>query len=154
MFLCHLEGLIDALTDGNAGDHDNELAPAIGAVQLIHGFDVGICLADAGLHLYGQVIAIGTSFQFGRRGDLIGTLDFLQMLQDQLVTQLRNNTLVAPAGEITLFIYTDLPIAAVHHIRRSQVRLAGKDIYHSFRCVSLEFLMFVLNFHIFLDNRC
>ena len=50
MFLCHLEGLIDAFADGNAGDYDDEFAPTIGAVQFVHCLYIGICFAHSGLH--------------------------------------------------------------------------------------------------------
>ena len=77
MLLRHLKGLINTLADGNARHDHNELAPAVVLVQLIHGLDVGIGLADAGFHFNRQII---TTFQLIRRLDLIGTLYLLQML--------------------------------------------------------------------------
>ena len=49
----YLEGFIDALADGDAGDDDDEFTPSIALVQFIHRLDVGIGFADAGFHLHG-----------------------------------------------------------------------------------------------------
>ena len=97
MLLRHLKGLINALADGNARHDHDELAPTIVLVQLIHGLDVGIGLADAGFHFNRQII---TTFQLVRRLDLIGALHLLQMFQNQLVRKLRHNAFIPPAGEI------------------------------------------------------
>ena len=72
-----MKGFIDALTDGDARHDHDEFAPTIMLVQLIHGLDVGVGLADACFHLNGQIVA---SFQLFRRLDLIGALHLLQML--------------------------------------------------------------------------
>ena len=77
MLLCHLKGLINALADGDARHDHDEFAPTIVLVQLIHGLDVGIGLADTGLHFNRQVVA---TFQLVRRLELIGALYLLQML--------------------------------------------------------------------------
>ena len=53
VFLGDREGFVDALADGDAGHHDDKLAPAVAFVQLVHRFDVGIGFTDAGLHLDG-----------------------------------------------------------------------------------------------------
>ena len=74
MILRHLKGLINALADGNARHDHDEFAPAVVLVQLIHGLDVGIGLADAGFHFNRQII---TTFQLIRRLDLVGTLHLL-----------------------------------------------------------------------------
>lgn len=50
MFLSHLKGFVDALADCDARHNHNELTPTVVFVQLIHGLDVGIGLADTGLH--------------------------------------------------------------------------------------------------------
>ena len=55
VFRCILEGLINALPNGNAGNHHNELAPAVLLVQLKHGFDVNIGFARACFHLHIQI---------------------------------------------------------------------------------------------------
>src|SRR3546814_18975885 len=41
----------DAFADGDAGHNDDELRPAIAAVQLEHRCDIAIGFASAGLHL-------------------------------------------------------------------------------------------------------
>ena len=148
MLLRHLKRFIDALADGNARHDHDEFAPTIVLVQLIHGLDVGIGLADAGFHFNRQII---TTFQLFRRLDLIGTLHLLQMFQNQLVGKLRHNTLVAPAGEIRIILQANLivSITAVHHICRREVRLSGKDVNDRFCRIRLKFLMFELEFHVF-----
>lgn len=52
MLLGVLEALVDALTDGHARHHDDELRPAVEAVQLEHRLRVDLGLARAGLHLH------------------------------------------------------------------------------------------------------
>ncbi|MPN45257.1 hypothetical protein SDC9_192824 [bioreactor metagenome] len=68
VFLRDLERLIYPLADGNAWHHDNELAPAIPLVKLVHRLDVGIGLSRTRLHLDGQVVS---SFQRRRWRDLV-----------------------------------------------------------------------------------
>ena len=155
MLLRHLKGLINAFADGNARHDHNELAPTVVLVQLIHGLDVGIGLADTGFHLNRQVIA---AFQLVRRFDLIGALHLLQMLQNQLVGKLRHNALVSPAGEVCLFgdgylrkflALRSFPlVASVHHIGRREIRLSGEDVNNCFCRIRLKFLMFELEFHV------
>ena len=97
MLLCHLKRLINALADSDARHNHDELAPTVVLVQLIHGLDVGIGLADTGFHFNRQVIA---TFQLVRWLDLIGALYLLQMLQNQLVGKLRHDAFIPPAGKI------------------------------------------------------
>ena len=109
-------------------------------VQLIHGLDIGIGLADTGFHLNGQV---EVSLKLCRRLELIRPLHLLQVFQNDTVGKLRQYLVVAPSGEI-LFISQRLlvkAVASVHHIRRSQIWLSGKDIHHGLCCISLKFLM-------------
>ena len=149
MLLRHLEGLVNAFTDSYAGYDNDELAPAIGTVQLIHGLDVCIGLADTGLHLDGQVIAISTTFQLIGRLNLVRTLNLLKMLQNELIIQFWYNSVIAPAGIILFLVEIDLvcPSAAIHHVSRCQIWLAGKDIHYSLCSIRLKFLMLVLYSH-------
>ena len=55
VFRCILEGLVNALTNSNAGNHHNELAPAILLVQLEHGLDIDVGFARACFHLHIQI---------------------------------------------------------------------------------------------------
>ena len=141
MLLRHLKGLINALADGNARHDHNELAPTVVLVQFVHGLNVGIGLADAGLHFNRQII---TTFQLVRRLDLIGALHLLQMFQNQLVGKLRHDTFVTPAGEVRVIRERLLTIAPVHHVGRREVRLSGKDVNNCFCRIRLKFLMFEL----------
>ena len=144
MLLRHLKRLIDAFTDGNARHDHDEFAPTIMLVQLIHGLDVGIGLANARLHFNRQVIA---TFQLIRRLDLIGTLHLLQMFQNQFVGKLRHNAFVAPSGKIVHrgdHLLLTVLYAPVHHVSGCEIRLPGKDINDCFCCIRLKFLMFEL----------
>ena len=148
MFLRHLEGFVYALPDGDAGDHDDELRPAVVLVQLIHGLDVGISLAHAGFHFDGEVIPALQPF---RRLDLVCPLDLADMLQHHVVAELRDQPLVPPAGEIvrkTLHAVLVLLVPPVDHIGRRKIRLPGEDVYHSLRRVRLEFLVLELELHL------
>ena len=128
MLLRHLKRFIYAFADSNARHDHDELAPAVVLVQLIHRLDVGIGLANARLHFNRQVVA---TFQLVRRLDLIGTLHFLQMFQNQLVGNLRYNALIPPTGKIVhrcdcllLTIFK----ASVHHVCRRKIWLSGEDV--------------------------
>ena len=144
VFLRYLKGLINTLADGNARHDHDELTPTVVLVQLIHGLDVGISLADTGFHFNRQII---TTFQLVRRLDLIGALHLLQMFQNQLVGKLRHNTFITPAGEICIVCHGLLTVAPVHHVGRREVRLSGKDVNDRFCRIRLKFLMFELEFH-------
>ena len=147
MLLRHLKGLIDALTDGNAWHDHDEFAPTIMLVQLIHGLDVGIGLANARLHFNRQVIA---TFQLIRRLDLIGTLHLLQMFQNQFVGKLRHNAFVAPSGKIVHrgdHLLLTFFKATIHHIGGRKVRLSGENVNNCFCRICLKFLVFELEFH-------
>ena len=141
MLLRHLKGLINALANGNARHDHDELAPTVMLVQLIHGLDVGIGLADAGFHFNRQII---TTFQLVRRLDLISALHLLQMFQNQSIRKLRHNTFVTPTCEVRVICDRLLTVASVHHIGRCEVRLSGKDVNDRFCRIRLKFLMFEL----------
>ena len=103
-----------------------------------------LSLADTGFHLDCEIIA---AFQSVGGLDLIGTLYLLQMLQNQLVGQLRDNTFVAPAGEVFFIGDCLLTVASVHHVGGCEVRLSGEDVNDRFCRIRLKFLMFELEFH-------
>ena len=103
MLLGHLERFIHTLADGDAGHHHDELAPAIGAVQLVHGLDVGVGLAHASLHLDSQVVM---PLQLVRRFQLVGPLYLLQILQNVSVGELRHDFVVAPSGKSFILNHT------------------------------------------------
>lgn len=145
MLLRHLKGLVHALPDGNARHHNDKLAPPVMLVQLVHGLDVGVCLADTCFHLDSQVVM---PFQMLGWLDLTRALYLLQMLQNNPVGQFWHNALVAPAGEVVL-IAERLLVAhtSIHHIGWRKVWLPGEDIHHGLGSVGLKFLMFELKFH-------
>ena len=82
MLLRHLKGLIHTFPDGDAGHHNDELAPPVMLVQLVHGLDVSVCLADTGFHLDSQVVM---PFQMLRGLDLTRALYLLQVIQNDPV---------------------------------------------------------------------
>ena len=64
MLLGRFQRFGHAFPDGHRGHHYNKFAPAVAAIELVHGFDVGVSFASAGLHLDGQVDA-GTGQSIG-----------------------------------------------------------------------------------------
>ena len=146
MVLRHLKRLIHTFPDRNRGNHHDEFAPSVVLVQLEHGLDIGICFTHTGFHFDRQIIP---TFQFGRRRDLIGSLYFVQMFQDQCIRQFRHNTLITPAGKVVFLFHANLVCTgtSVHHIGWREVWLTGKDIHNCFCCICLELLVFKLKFH-------
>ena len=143
MLLRNLKGLIHALAYSDARDYDNELTPAIVLIELKHCLDVSISFTNAGFHLDCEIIF---SLKFRRRRKLVGTLNLLDVFQNDTIVQFRNDLVVAPARKV-LFICDALLIVArtaIHHIGRSQIWLSGKHIADSFCCVRLKFLVFEL----------
>ena len=55
VFRCILEGLVNALTNGNAGNYHNELAPPVLLVQLKHGLDIDVGFASTCFHFHIQI---------------------------------------------------------------------------------------------------
>ena len=148
MLLGHLKGFVNTFSNGDAGYNHDELAPTVVLVQLVHGLDIGIGLADAGFHFNRQII---TTFQLIRRLDLVGALHLLQMFQNQLIGKLRHNALVAPAGEVRFFLHADLilTVSPIHQIGRCQVWLPGENVNNCFCRICLEFLMLELQLQSF-----
>ena len=50
------EGLIHTFADSYGWHYNNKLTPAISFVQLKHGFNVCICLADNGFHFNSEIV--------------------------------------------------------------------------------------------------
>ena len=76
-----VEALADALTDGNAGHHHDELAPAVAFVQLKHGFDVNVGFACPGFHLNVQGTGSQAVLQRFRQLDVVPGLGLTDILQ-------------------------------------------------------------------------
>jgi len=76
------QGFQDAFADGDAGHHDDELAPAVAGVQLEHRAHVAIGLAGAGLHLDVEVDAADARLdEGGRHRQVLAPLRRLDVLQ-------------------------------------------------------------------------
>ncbi len=82
VLLGEVEGLPDALADGHAGHHHDELAPAVPLVQLVHRLQVAVRLPRAGLHLHVEVDAgRGRLRQLRRRGEVLPPLHLPDVLE-------------------------------------------------------------------------
>ena len=71
MLLRLLEGLVDALADGDARHDDDELLPAVVLPELVHRLDIGIRLARARLHLDSELRI---------RPELVGMRELMRLL--------------------------------------------------------------------------
>ena len=88
MFSGNLQRLGHTLTDGDAGHHDDELAPAIQLVQLENGLDVAVGLTRAGFHLHVQIHA--GDLGFGQRvgnGQILLALYLLNVVEQSSIRQ-------------------------------------------------------------------
>ena len=148
MLLRHLKGLVHSLPDRYARDNDDELAPSVMFVQLVHGLDVSVRLAHARFHLDSEVIlARFRPFQPFGWLELVRPLHLLQIAQNDLIREPGNDRFIAPTGEVLLVRDGHLIVnAPVYHISRREIRLPREHIHHGFRRVRLEFLMFELKF--------
>ena len=141
VFLGDGEGFVDALADGDAGHHDDKLAPAVALVQLVHRFDVGIGFADASLHLNGEVVA---ALQLFGRGQAVGKLYTAEVLENGGIRQFRYELAVAPAERVEGDILRPAGIAAaalVQQVLGRSVGLTGKHLADSIGRIGLEFLV-------------
>ena len=95
-----LQGLGYALTYGDAWYHDDELAPAIAAVQLEHRFDVAVSLARARFHLHVEVDAGDLCLhQSLRHRQVLAALHLLDVVQQLQIIQRQVRVLEAGIGE-------------------------------------------------------
>ena len=146
VFLGGLKGFVDAFPDSNRRHHDDELAPAVALIQLVHGLDVCIGFSGAGFHLNGQIDA--RPCQSFRGFETITPLDCLQVFQDMGVGQLRYQGMIAEAVVAHIQICLDIGhIAQVQAIGGGTVRLAVEHITDCRGSLCLEGLMFELEFH-------
>ena len=97
------KGLLHALTDGDARNHNDELAPAIALIQLEQGLDVDVGLARAGLHLDIQRAPSHRSDELGGWMNVALVLERLDIAQNLLIRQMER--LVLKAGVIAQVLY-------------------------------------------------
>ena len=145
VLLRDLERFIDALADGDAGDDDDELAPAVELVQLVNGLYVCIGLADAGLHLDGQVDA-GTDKLLGGL-DLLVALHFGDARKHDLRGERVDQRLVGEPLDIDQGSLTVGALAGIDDVGAAGQRLPGENVADRARRVFLKFLMLELEFH-------
>ena len=84
-----LEGLLYALTDGDARHDNDKLAPSISFVQLKHGFDVNIGLAGTSLHLNVQRTSAKRCYQLVRLMNIIFCLQCTDIPHQICICQLQ-----------------------------------------------------------------
>ena len=146
MFLCDLQRLIHALTNGNTWNDYDKLAPAVSLVQLVHGLDVGIRFSDTCFHFDRQV---EMPLQLFRRLDLIGTLNFLQVFQNHFIAEFRDDFLICPACELLVGIGQEFILIRppVDHIGRCEIGLSCENVNDCLCGICLKFLMLELQFH-------
>ena len=146
MLLRGLERFIDALADGDGRHNDDELAPAVALVQLIHRFDVGIGLARAGFHLDGKIDA--RPGQLIRGFQAVPALHRAQVVQQLSVRQLRHKRLITEAdlGIIGAYLHAR-QIAKIAAIRHRAVRLAAEHVADGIGGFRLKRLVLELQLH-------
>ena len=143
----NLERTAHTLTDGDAGHDDDELAPAVQAVQLVHRLDIGVGLACSRLHLYGQA---QVAQHHGVRGfQLCIHLHGIHILP--YIRGIEADRLIAEAYHVEHILYAVRTTShIVGELQHRLVRLSLKHIRHRLCCVYLELLMLELQFHIYL----
>ena len=146
MLLRGLERFIDALADGDGRHNDDELAPAVALVQLIHRFDIGIGLARSGFHLDGKIDA--WPGQLIRGFQAVPALHRAQVVQQPPVCQLRHKRLITEAdlGIIGAYLHAR-QIAKIAAIRHRAVRLAAEHVADGIGGFRLKRLVLELQLH-------
>ena len=146
-----LEGLVDALPDSHRRYHDDELAPAVSGVELVHGFDISIGLAGASLHLNGQIDT--RPCQRLRRFQTVPALNRLQIFQDILIGQLRHQWMVPEAGIRHVQVSLDIGhITQIQAVGGGAHGLAVEHIADRCSCLRLKGLVFELKFHLIIPQ--
>ena len=141
MLLRLLEGLVDALTDGDVRHDDDEFLPAIVLPELVHRLDIGVRLARARLHLDGELRI---------RPELVGMRELIRLLHRvQVLAQdgrRERERRIRIADRREQRRLTRLP--GIDEIAAAlALRLAAEYIDNSARRVLLELLMLELELH-------
>ena len=151
-----LERFVDALADGDRGHHDDELGPAIEAVELEHGLGIDVGLARARLHLHIKVYRGGASSKRRRLDDAITALHLVNVLEQRSGAKGNRGIRIA-LGCLDLRLkarqcrgaVTAHRTAKITQIERgARVGLTGKDIGHRTSSLSLIRLNFKLELHL------
>ena len=151
-----LERLVDALADGDGRHHDDELGPAIEAVELEHGLGIDVGLARARLHLHVEVYRGGASSKRRRLDDAIAALHLVNVLEQRSGAKGNRGIRVA-LGCLNLRLKTRQRLGAVAAHRATEIAqiergarigLTGKDIGHRASSLSLIRLNFKLELHL------
>lgn len=151
VFLSGLEGLVDALPDGHRRHHNDELAPAVAGVELVHGFYISIGLAGARLHLNGQVDT--RPGQSVRGLQAAPSLDGVQVVQNTGVGQFRHQRVVPEAGVRHVQVSLDIGhITQIQAVGGGAHGLAVEHIADRRSCLRLKGLVFELKFHLIIPQ--
>ena len=78
MIFSYLERFVHALPNRDAWHNDDELAPAVAFVELVHRLYIGVCFTNTGFHFDGEVIV---AFEFLRRLNLSCALNGTNMVE-------------------------------------------------------------------------
>lgn len=85
----NFQRFVHALTDGNAGHHDDELAPTVARVHLKDALDVAVGLAGAGFHFDIEVnLAPCTRHQRVGQRQILPSLDGMNIFDELSIGQL------------------------------------------------------------------
>ena len=155
MLLGILERFIDSLANGDGRHHDDELGPAVKAVELEHGLGIDIGLARTRLHLHVEVYRSGASGKRRRLNDAIAALHLMNILEQRSGAKGDGGIRVAFGRlELRLEARQCLGAVASHHAakvtqieRGTRVGLTGKDIGYCASSLSLIRLNFKLELH-------
>ncbi len=135
------ETLLHALADGDARHHDDELAPAVAAVQFVHRLDVGVGLARTRLHLYGQRKAVALQSVNGPQA--LGHLYGADVVHDAVCG--KRHGIVGKAIDVEHLIV--LALVQLEIARAVALGLPQKSVSHAQCRLTLEGLVLVLYLH-------
>ena len=138
-----------ALSDGDAGHDNDELAPAVTAVQLEDRLDIAIGLTRACFHLHVQVDACDLGFhQRLGHGQILAALHLLDVVQQGKISQRQIGILEAGTGKQVFhgrFILAGVDTIG-DGLRRSG-RLALEAIHNGLQSIGLVGLGLEFEFH-------
>ena len=140
-----------ALPDGDAGDHDDELAPAVPPVQLEHGLDIDVGFPRARLHLHVQGAGPQGGGEGGRLVEVLPRLHPVEVGQQLGLVQ-REDGVGVPQSvrlvqqRVMLQALLDRQIPAVRPA--GPIGLSGKHIHHALHRLGLVGLDGIFQLHI------
>ena len=146
----HGEARINALTDGDAGHHHDELRPAEAFVHLEHGLDIDVGLARARLYLHIQ--RAGTEAVGGRQGlaqrNVVLHLLMVDVLQQLIGVEFHIGIAVTHILLLKLSFQLLFLLAQVAAVLCVGLRgLSREHTHRAFHRIGLILLYFEFEFH-------